>query len=281
MIAKNRDYIWLGGIPIANVDTTGGTSTITYVTADELGTPRAIADSSGNTIWQRAYQGNPWNEVAPTSNGYVYNLGFSGQYFDAETGQFSNGPRYYDSGRGGYDQPDPIGQRGGLGLYVYSDNNPLLYADPSGLSWKDAIALTYEWATGTGPLHQDFGPNTSEAAEMANAPGVLAAEALYRKKNAQKIKSHCPGSSFEPVTNYAARFGLKGLVESGLNPTEQFIGSYRIDIYPSGDDQMDVVINNTSSFQSFAYGLGPDWDRSTFGPMGNMSQTIHVTANDQ
>jgi uncharacterized protein RhaS with RHS repeats len=80
------------------VDTTNGTSTITYVTADQLGTPRAIADGSGNTIWHNAYQGNPWNEVAPTSNGYVYNLGFSGQYFDAETGQFSNGPRYYDPG---------------------------------------------------------------------------------------------------------------------------------------------------------------------------------------
>jgi RHS repeat-associated protein len=137
--ATNRDYIWLGNIPIANVDTTNGTSTITYVTADQLGTPRAIADSSGNTIWQRAYQGNPWNEVAPTSNGYVYNLGFSGQYFDAETGQFSNGPRYYDPGTGGFDQPDPLGQRGGIGLYIYVSDDPLSNVDPSGLQQTNEL----------------------------------------------------------------------------------------------------------------------------------------------
>ncbi|MFC0085206.1 RHS repeat-associated core domain-containing protein [Dyella flava] len=131
--ATNRDYIWMGGIPVANIDTVNGVSTISYVTADQLGTARAIADVNGNTIWQRPYQGNPWNEVAPTSNGYVYNLGFPGQYFDAETGQFYNLNRYYDAGRGGYDQPDPIGQLGGIGLYIYGLNNPLLHNDPMGL----------------------------------------------------------------------------------------------------------------------------------------------------
>jgi len=116
---------------------------------------------------------------------------------------------------------------------------------------------------------------------MANAPGVLAAEALYRSKNAQKIKANCGEDSFEPVTNYAAGFGLKGLFPSGLNPSEQFIGSYRVDIYPLPNNQMDVVINNTSSFRSFGYGIAPDWNRSQFAPMGNMSQTIHITANNQ
>jgi RHS repeat-associated protein len=124
-------------LPIANVDTTGGTSTIAYVTADQLGTPRAIATSSGTTEWQNPYHGNPWNEVAPTSNGYVYNLGFPGQYFDAETGEFYNGPRYYDPGRGGYDQPDPIGQAGGIGIYIYGLNNPLSNIDPLGLCPAD------------------------------------------------------------------------------------------------------------------------------------------------
>jgi YD repeat-containing protein len=56
----NRDYIWMDGIPVANIDTSSGSSTMTYVTADQLGTPRAIADASGNTVWQLPYQGNPW-----------------------------------------------------------------------------------------------------------------------------------------------------------------------------------------------------------------------------
>jgi hypothetical protein len=32
-----RDYIWMDGVPVANVDTTGTTSTLAYVTADQLG----------------------------------------------------------------------------------------------------------------------------------------------------------------------------------------------------------------------------------------------------
>lgn len=68
-----------------------------------------------------------------------YNIRLPGQYFDEETSMFYNGPRYYDPGRGGYDQPDPIGQRGGLGLYVYGLNNPLSRIDPLGLA---SVTLT-------------------------------------------------------------------------------------------------------------------------------------------
>ncbi|MEW9573859.1 hypothetical protein ABQJ54_19095, partial [Rhodanobacter sp. Si-c] len=83
---NTRDYVWMDGIPVANVDTTGTTSTIAYVTADQLGTPRAIANSSGTTVWQWAYAGNPWGELDPTSTtGYTYNLRFPGQYYDVET----------------------------------------------------------------------------------------------------------------------------------------------------------------------------------------------------
>jgi RHS repeat-associated protein len=129
----------MGNIPVANIDTTGTTSTIAYVTADQLGTPRAITNSAGTTEWQLAYQGNPWNEVTPTSTGYVYNLRAAGQYFDEETGLFANGPRYFDSARGGFDQPDPIGQRGGVGVYLYVSNDPLSNVDPSGLQQTNEL----------------------------------------------------------------------------------------------------------------------------------------------
>ena len=132
--ATNRDYIWMDGIPVANVDTSGAASTLAYVTADQLGTPRAIADGSGNTEWQNAYQGNPWNEQAPTSNGYVYNLGFPGQYFDQETGLSNNVNRDYDPSTGRYIQSDPIGLLGGPNTYGYGLNDPSLYIDPLGLA---------------------------------------------------------------------------------------------------------------------------------------------------
>ncbi|MEW9572358.1 RHS repeat-associated core domain-containing protein, partial [Rhodanobacter sp. Si-c] len=90
---------------------------------------------SGTTVWQWAYAGNPWGELDPTSTtGYTYNLRFPGQYYDVETGLMYNGARYFDSARGGFDQPDPSGFNGGIDLYVYGLNNPLMYVDPSGLS---------------------------------------------------------------------------------------------------------------------------------------------------
>jgi RHS repeat-associated protein len=150
--ATNRDYIWMGGIPVANVDTSGTTSTIAYVTADQLGTPRAIANSSGTTEWQNPYQGNPWNEVAPTSNGYTYNLRAPGQYFDVETDLFNNGFRDYDSATGREIESDPTGLRGGVSTYAYVGGNPLSYIDPLGL----AQSLSYQNVSGgpTDPMWQ-------------------------------------------------------------------------------------------------------------------------------
>jgi RHS repeat-associated protein len=312
----NRDYIWMAGLPVAVVDTSGSTNTISYVHADGLGTPRVITDASGTTQWQWSYQSNPFGEQQPTSNtGYIFNLRFPGQYYDAESRLAYNLYRNYDASIGRYAQSDPQGLSAGASTYGYTHSSPLMRTDPYGLDdtvcsfdramcgmqnnatadeiskmdrvnphgsgWINAMILTYEWATGTGPQHRDFGPDSTEAANMANAPGVLAAEALYRRKLAQTKASNCVENSPVTVTNYAVRFGLKGLLTSGLNSTEQFIGSYRIDIYPLGETQMDVIINNTTSFKSFQYDTGPDWNRSTFGPMGNMSQTIHVTANNQ
>jgi RHS repeat-associated protein len=132
--ATNRDYIWADGIPVADIDTSGTTSTIAYVTADQLGTPRAIATSSGTTEWQLPYQGNPWNEFAPTSTGYTYNLRAPGQYADAETGLFNNTHRDFNSNTGRYVQSDPLGLFGNqISTYDYASNNPLYWIDPSGL----------------------------------------------------------------------------------------------------------------------------------------------------
>jgi RHS repeat-associated protein len=131
--ATNRDYVLMDGIPVANVDTSGATSSIAYITSDQLGTARAIADTNQNLLWHLPNQGNPWSEVAPTSSGYVYNPRFPGQYFDGESGLSYNLNRDYNSSTGRYTEADPSGQAGGLPLYVYGQNDPLSYTDPLGL----------------------------------------------------------------------------------------------------------------------------------------------------
>ena len=146
--ATNRDYVWMDGIPVANVDTTGTTSTLAYVTADQLGTPRAIADPSGNTLWQWAYQGNAWGELSPSGSGYTYNPRFPGQYFDAETGANYNYFRTFEPATGRYLRSDPIGLAGGVSTYAYVLNTPLKLTDRRGL---DDPCLYTANACGLGP----------------------------------------------------------------------------------------------------------------------------------
>jgi RHS repeat-associated protein len=140
----DKDYIWLDDVPVAVMDTNvsdSSASTVNYVHADGLNTPRAIADESGQTIWTWSIAGNPFGEQQPVSStGYVYNLRFPGQYYDQETGWNYNVNRYFDPAIGGFTQVDPMGFAGGkTGLYPYGNNNPLSNTDPTGLQIAGTI----------------------------------------------------------------------------------------------------------------------------------------------
>jgi len=129
----SRDYIWLGNLPVAVVDTQAQTSTISYVTTDGLGTPRSVSDASGNTVWQLPYQANPFGEQQPASStGYTFNLRSPGEYYDAESGLDYNIARTREGTTGRFLQSDPIGLVGGMSTYAAVGNNPMSYIDPDG-----------------------------------------------------------------------------------------------------------------------------------------------------
>jgi len=123
--------------PVAMVDSSG---TVTYNYFDQLGSVTVVSDASGNKINQYAYlpfgDSNPPNIAAclPGTCGSATGtaFGYAGYRYDAETGLYHAGARYYDPRLGRFIQPDPIGQAGGLNLYAYADNDPLNLTDPSG-----------------------------------------------------------------------------------------------------------------------------------------------------
>ncbi|MFC5741197.1 RHS repeat-associated core domain-containing protein [Dyella tabacisoli] len=131
----NRDTIWMADIPVATVDTVGTASTVNYIHADGLATPRAVTSSTGATIWSWPYVGNAFGELAPTSSsGYAFNFRFPGQYFDAESGLSNNVNRDYEAATGRFAQSDPLGVFGGQwSTYAYVSGNPLNLVDPMGL----------------------------------------------------------------------------------------------------------------------------------------------------
>jgi RHS repeat-associated protein len=133
--------------------------------SDHLGTPRKITGTDNNTAWQLPYstfgENSPTGILTVTSNAELaltndaatatrlatssplltYNLRFPGQYFDTESKLNYNHFRSYQSERGGYTQPDPIGLAGGLNRFGYALQNPLMYTDADGLSPLKIIAL--------------------------------------------------------------------------------------------------------------------------------------------
>ena len=130
----NRDYIWMGDLPVAAIDIQGTTAKVSYVYADGLSTPRTVTDDAGSIQWQWPYQGNAFGEQQPSSvAGYVFNLRFAGQYYDAESKFAYNINRYYEPSTSRYTQSDPIGLQGGIATYAYVGSQPLGATDPLGL----------------------------------------------------------------------------------------------------------------------------------------------------
>jgi RHS repeat-associated protein len=72
-------------------------------------------------------------------------------------------------------------------------------------------------------------------------------------------------------TNGLYSFGAVGYSQAGANPVAQFVGSFRWSI--SGGI---LSLTNTTSFKSLTYDIGPQWQRSSFGPMGNTHQTYQI-----
>jgi len=141
--ATSRSYIWIDDLPVAVVDASGAASTVSYVHADALGTPRAVTDGTGSAVWQWGYQANPFGEKTPSILGVALNLRFPGQYYDAESGLHYNVQRNYDPAGGRYIQSDPLGIESGPSTYAYVDGSPIDHYDPLGL--QEALIRPWPW----------------------------------------------------------------------------------------------------------------------------------------
>jgi RHS repeat-associated protein len=78
------------------------------------------------------------------------NLRFAGQYYDVETGLHYNLARYYYPNVGRFISEDPLGFNGGnVNLYVYANNNPIMFMDPLGLCESSlGVSFSFSWIVG-------------------------------------------------------------------------------------------------------------------------------------
>ena len=125
--------------------------TLYFVQKNFLGDIVALVDKNGNVVAKYVY--DAWGNgkvcnasgTENTSSSFIGNINpfrYRGYYYDVETGLYYLQTRYYEPRAGrflnadsvDYIAPDLIG---GLNLYAYCNNNPVMYSDPEG---------TFVWA---------------------------------------------------------------------------------------------------------------------------------------
>jgi RHS repeat-associated protein len=100
---------------------------LTYLHTDHLGAVVKATDENGGLVWD--VERRPFGERVVGMGLVEVPLGFPGQYYDQETGNYYNYFRDYNPTTGRYLQSDPIGLEGGLNTYLYSLANPIMYSD--------------------------------------------------------------------------------------------------------------------------------------------------------
>jgi RHS repeat-associated protein len=123
----------VGGLLFGTFGWSSSTSTLAYA-FDGNGNVSALLDMQTGTI-AATYEydpfGNTLSATGPAAEANV--LRFSTKYTDVETGLLYYGYRYYQPSTGRWLSRDPIGESGGVNLFLFVLNNGLLYVDKDGL----------------------------------------------------------------------------------------------------------------------------------------------------
>jgi RHS repeat-associated protein len=132
-------HVYAGAKRIALI---GGDGTVRYYHGDHLDSTRVVTDGSGSVIERIDYR--PFGQSATSPTKYR----FTSKEFDAETGLYFYGARYYSPDMGRFISPDPSAPRfddpQSLNRYAYARNNPVFFTDPSGYAEYDALSVEFE-----------------------------------------------------------------------------------------------------------------------------------------
>ena len=147
-----------GRLPVSMIK--GGSAY--YLLYNQIGSLRAITDSSGNIVKQIDYD-SFGSIIADTNPAFTVPFGFAGGLHDRDTGLVRFGYRDYDPNIGRWTAKDPIDFAGGdVNLYGYVLNDPVNWVDPTGLiNWGNAFGQAL-----SGPIGNALG-YTADAIGMA------------------------------------------------------------------------------------------------------------------
>ena len=171
-----------------------------YLISNQVGSLRAVADSSGNLVKRIDYD-SFGNVIQDTTPSFEVPCRFAGGLYDKHTGLIRFGHRDYDPATGRWTAKDPILFQGGSTyLYGYCLNDPVNDIDPKGLSGSQIPGDT---RSASQSHMESFG---EEVDRRMNNPKIEAAAATIAKQ------------SYNSVINYASsiEWGLL-LPEDSIN----------------------------------------------------------------
>lgn len=257
--ALSRQYIWFAGQPVGLIHN----NQLYFVHNDHLGRPEVVTNSGKSAVWRATNKAFDREVTTNTIGGL--NIGFPGQYYDAETSLWYNWHRYYDASLGRYTQSDPIGLAGGLNTYGYVGGNPLTWVDPFGLNAGTAQAGFWGGMAVCGPYCgavggvvgfglgiwgvsevTDYFNEQSDAESSADAPGCPTEADGYKppkKWNGRKVTnpngkgSGWPakdGGVWVPTGPAGSLPGTTGPAHGGPHWDVQYPNGDHTNVYPGG-----------------------------------------------
>lgn len=183
-VTGSRYYELPGGVSCVR---TGGGSNFQFAIGDRHGTPSLYLNSTAQTPTWRQY--TPYGAPRGAAVTVPDNRGFLNKPMNASTGLTRIGARDYDPALGRFITVDPILDEAtpqNWNGYAYAGNNPISYADPSGLIFDDETGEEYN---GRLQDHRNGGGTAP-----ARPPRVASVElsrilsAIYAKPTARNFK---------------------------------------------------------------------------------------------
>ncbi len=150
---------------------------------------------------------------------------FQSKYYDSESGLYYYYHRYYDPQRGRFITEDPIGISGGLNLYRFVNNNPVMNVDPWGEDWNKIVKWLDKWGEDADkrinnelkrryPWMYEPPPTEEEIQEQINYLKCMG-NCMLKEYGVSFVKEHMAESAFEMSVEYGGKF-LKFLGKTGL-----------------------------------------------------------------